>query len=140
MLIKDGEAAVLSGVPEPVRLSGRCTTYRTLFTKQYRGVRVGDIVSDLHLASQRHLSDDVLKAAKRFHADMLKQGFEPMQSPEGQILYGPYPHRDMSVFRSDGKQAAGWQGSEPEADEAADFIVQGVFMAPRGHMLPKERE
>ncbi len=139
MLIKDANAG-LSMVPEPVRLNGRCTTYRALFGKQYRGVRVGDIVSDLHLPALRHLSDDVLKAAKLFTRDMIRQSFEPLQDAEGLILYGPYPHRDERVFHSGGKRAGGWQGNQPEENEAADFILQGTFIAKRGHMLPNPKE
>lgn len=135
MLIKDADRALLSGVPEAHTLRGRCTTYRSLFTKQYRGVRVNDILSDLHVPALRHLSDDVLKAAKLFTRDMIKQGFEPMQPPEGLVMWGPYPPRNMDVMRSGGKRAGGRMEDEWGDDESADFVVQGVFIAPRGHML-----
>ena len=122
----------------------RVATTRGTIRIPYRWVRVNDI-SSLYPDSQfRHVAID---AAKRFVADMARQGLDLITAEADVRVYGPLRHRDFSkaghaaptwqpapgaapTFRT-----AGFAHAEDPEDDAEDFLLRAEFLAKKVHMV-----
>jgi hypothetical protein len=130
VLIRENLGAATLAVP--VRLRARMTVERELFTRQYRGEPIGAL-PDLHVPGRaRALRAVALDSARKFVADMARQGNNAVDEPGGFRLYGPYQSRDGYLGAD---RANGSHQFEDKHPESADFVLEGAFIATRGKVV-----
>lgn len=126
----------------PVVKTCRATVPRGMMRSPKNWARINDLSS---LWPEGQFRTAALDAARRFVADMERQGFD-LITPEADVLvYGPIRHRDFSgaaaptwtpapgaspTFRTQGFAFA----DEHESD-AEDFLLRAKFLAKRVHMI-----
>lgn len=106
--------------------------------KPYRQVRINDLSP---LADETHLRRFLMDAARKFEADMEREGKHPLTAEADWYVTGPFPHREVSL--SAAKPVLGNEGERPgfgvigqRADEnpwpdKADFVIQAQFLKTR---------
>lgn len=126
----------------PVTKTCRVATDRGMIRTPKRWVRINDLSS---LWPEGQFRTVALDAAKRFVADMARQGLR-LITPEADLLvYGPVRHRDLT------KQAAptwtpapgmaptyrstGFDIYEEHGDGSEDFLLRAEFLASKVHMV-----
>ncbi len=133
-----------SAVWTPVLKTCRVSVARGLLRQQYAWVRINDISS---LWPESQFRTEAMSAAKKFVADMERQGLELLTAEADLLVYGPLRHRD---FRKPGHAAPTWRpapGAEPtyrssgfdiyeeHNDDAEDFLIRAEFLAKKVHMV-----
>lgn len=127
----------------PVTKTCRVATRRGMLPRQFSWERINSISS---LYPEGTFRKEAISAAKKFVADMERQGLD-LITPEADLLvYGPVRHRD---FTKPGHAAPTWQprpGMEPtfrstgfdiyeeHDDDAEDFLLRAEFLAKRVHL------
>ena len=127
----------------PVTKTCRVATSRGMIFSPCNWKRINDI-SSLHPEAQfRRVAMD---AAKKFVADMERQGLTLITPEADMLVYGPIRHRD---FSKPGHGAPTWQpapGASPtfrssgfdiyedHNDDAEDFLLRAEFLSKRVHL------
>lgn len=133
----------------PVTKTCRVATDRGMLRRPFAWERI-NAISSLHPEAQfRRVA---IEAAKRFVADMARQGFELITPEADMLVYGPVRHRD---FRSPGHSAPTWRprpGMDPtfrstgfditeeHNDDSEDFLLRAEFLARRVHLVEHSRK
>lgn len=127
----------------PVTKTCRVATDRGMLRRQFVWERINDI-SSLHPEAMFRRA--AIEAAKRFVADMERQGFELLTPEANMLVYGPVRHRDFSqpgfgaptwrprpgmdpTFRS-----GGFDVTEEWTEDAEDFLLRAEFLARKVHL------
>lgn len=128
----------------PVMKTCRVATERGMMRTQYAWARINTISS---LYPDGYFRKVALDAAKRFVADMERQGLELITAEADMLVYGPVRHRD---FRAPGHaaptwtpapgaspsfRASGFSDAEEWSEDAEDFLLRAEFLAKRVHMV-----
>jgi hypothetical protein len=118
----------------PVTRRARLTVERALVTRQIRGEPVGSLDTVLLATPTRTLHSKLLDGAKQFVRDYARQGFKAMTPPESFIVWGPYQCRGFGMTTTKPTVVHGYQEGEDPYPDAADFIIQGNFLATHGRV------
>lgn len=133
------KGTVYTAVPKTCRVA----TDRGMLRQQYTWVRINSLST---LWPEGQFRRVALDAAKRFVADMERQGFDLITPEADMLVYGPVRHRD---FSGAGTGAPTWQpapGASPtfkaggfdvyedHNDGAEDFLLRADFLAKKVHM------
>jgi len=124
----------ISGLAVPVIRRARLTVDRGLVKRQYRGEPVGTLNAILLPTAERTLADKLMDGAKQFVRDYAKQGFKAITEPESFIVWGPYQCRGFGMTTTKPTVVHGYQEGEDPFPDAADFIIQGQFLATHGRI------
>jgi hypothetical protein len=128
----------------PVTKTCRVATDRGMIPTQHNWVRINDISSLHPYGTFRRAAMD---AAKRFVADMERQGFSLITPEADMLVYGPIRHRDFSApgvgaptwrpapGMSPTFRASGYDVFEDHNDDAEDFLLRAEFLSKRVHMV-----
>lgn len=126
----------------PVTKTCRVATERGMLPRQFNWERINDISSLYPEATFRRAA---LDAAKRFVADMAKQGLDLITPEASMLVFGPVRHRDLTqgsaptwkpapladpTFR-----ATGWGFDEDWDEDAEDFLLRAEFLAKKVHLV-----
>lgn len=128
----------------PVEKTCRVATTRGMMRIPYHWVRINDISS---LYPDGQFRQAAIDAAKKFVADMARQGLDLITAEADVRVYGPIRHRDFSKA---GHAAPTWQpapgasptfrttgfahSEDPDSD-AEDFLLRAEFLAKKVHMV-----
>lgn len=134
----------------PVTKTCRVSTERGMLPRQFSWERINDVSSLYPEATFRKVA---LDAARRFVADMEKQGLDLITPEASMLVFGPVRHRDLTKGSSPTWRPApgadatfqpfGFDIFEEHNDDAEDFLLRAEFLAKRVHMAEyviKERE
>lgn len=127
----------------PVEKTCRVATTRGMMRIPYQWVRINDISS---LYPDGYFRQAAIDAAKKFVADMERQGFSLITAEADVKVYGPVRHRDFTKHAG----GANWQpapgadatfrttgfahSEEPDSD-FEDFLLRAEFLAKKVHMV-----
>lgn len=132
-----------STVYTPVTKTCRVATDRGMLPRQFAWERINDI-SSLH--PEGRFRRAAMDAAKKFVADMGRQGFDLLTPEADMLVYGPVRHRDFSApghglptwrpapGASPSFRASGFDVYEEHNDDAEDFLLRAEFLAKRVHL------
>ena len=128
----------------PVTKTCRVATQRGMLPRQFAWERINDISS---LYPEGTFRKEAISAAKKFVADMERQGLSLITAEADLLVFGPVRHRD---FSKPGYSAPTWRprpGMDPtfrstgfdiyeeHNDDAEDFLLRAEFLAKRVHMV-----
>lgn len=128
----------------PVTKTCRVATDRGMLPRQFAWERINDISSLYPEATFRKAA---IAAAKRFVADMERQGLTLITPEADMLVFGPVRHRD---FSKPGFSAPTWQprpGMDPtfrasgfdiyeeHNDDSEDFLLRAEFLSNRIHLV-----
>ena len=127
----------------PVTKTCRVATDRGMIWTPKAWVRI-NAISTLH--PEGRFRKVAIDAAKKFVADMEKQGFSLITPEAGMLVYGPIRHRDFSGANSGATwrprpemdptfRSTGWSLEEEPDSEYEDFLLRAEFLAKRVHMV-----
>lgn len=127
----------------PVVKTCRVATRRGMLPRAFSWERINDISS---LWPEATFRKEAIASAKKFVADMERQGFDLITPEADMLVYGPLRHRD---FRKPGHAAPTWQPRpgmvptfrssgfdiyEEHNDNSEDFLLRAEFLAKKVHM------
>lgn len=132
----------------PVTKTCRVATDRGMLPRQFSWERINDISS---LWPESTFRRQAIEAAKKFVADMARQGFELITPEADMLVYGPLRHRDFSKpgfgamtwqprpGMAPTVRAGGFDVYEEHNDDAEDFLLRAEFLAKRVHLVEYSR-
>ena len=127
----------------PVTKTCRVATDRGMLPRSFTWVRINDI-SSLHPEAMFRRA--AMDAAKRFVADMERQGLTLITPEADMLVYGPVRHRDFSApgvgaptwtpapGMSPTFRATGYDVYENHNDDAEDFLLRAEFLSKKVHL------
>lgn len=127
----------------PVTKTCRVAVARGLIRTPKAWVRINDLSS---LYPEGQFRTVALDAAKRFVADMDRQGCSLITPEADMLVYGPVRHRDFSGAGTSAPtwtpapgaapsyRASGFDIYEDHDDDDEDFLLRAEFLASRVHM------
>lgn len=126
----------------PVTKTCRVATDRGMIRFPKQWTRINDL-STLHPEGQ--FRTVALDAAKRFVADMERQGLTLLTPEADMLVYGPIRHKDFSKHAAPTWtpapgaaptwRSSGFDISETDSSDAEDFLLRAEFLAKRVHMV-----
>ena len=127
----------------PVVKTCRVATERGMIRTPKQWVRINDLSS---LWPEGQFRRVALDGARRFVADMARQGFDLLTAEADMLVYGPVRHRDFSApgvgaptwVPAPGSdptyRTVGWDFTEEWTEDSEDFLLRADFLAKRVHL------
>lgn len=111
----------------PIERDAVITRATDIKPRQWRTVKINSLLLNPRDAELYRTS---LMFAKRFVADMAKQGFGLLTNESDLLITGPYPHLESDTGRhADGRQKAiGRHFGQEQEEQWADFRITGQFL------------